>query len=122
MSPFKERIHKEFSGLRDLSSETRLSGHWTRLWFGGNESPELATTFYYLAEEFIRGNHTDLNNPLRWDDIILNLIGNPDFDPTLPNVFKWDSIASRIPGDFPGYVDDLRAIVFFLDQAWLIAR
>ena len=86
------------------------------MWFGGNESPELATAFYYLAEEFIRGNHTDLNNPLRRDDIILKLIGNPYFDPTLSNVFKWDSIASRIAEDLLGYVDDSQAIGFALEQ------
>ena len=71
-----------------LRPNNRISGAWTRLWFGMKNSPELAVTYYYLAEEFIRGNHQDLSNPLRWDDIKLNLIGNEDYNPTFPKVYK----------------------------------
>ena len=101
---------------------SKLGATWTRLWFGMRQSPEHAAAFYYLAEEFIRGKHDDKNNPLRWDSIVLNLVGNMDYNPTFPNVYKWDNRSKRIAGDIIAYVDDLRAIGFSMEQAWLIAR
>ena len=90
--------------------------------FGLNQSPEHSVTFYYLAEEFIKGNHLDPQNPLRWDKVILNLIGNNDFDPAYPNVYKWDSQKNRIAGDLIAFIDDLRAVGCTLEHAWTIAR
>ena len=105
-----------------LKSNKRLSGVWSRLWFGMKNSPEMACTFYYLAEEFIRGNHHETTNPLRWDEVILNLIGNKDYNPAFPNVYKWDKYVKRIAGELIAYIDDLRAIGFSLEHAWQIAR
>ena len=82
----------------------------------------MACTFYYLAEEFIRGNHHETTNPLRWDEVILNLIGNKDYNPAFPNVYKWDKHVNRIAGELIAYIDDLRAIGFSLEHAWQIAR
>ena len=59
---------------------------------------------------------------MRWDSIILNLVGSKEYNPSLPNVYKWDSIAKRIAGDLVAFIDDLRAIGYTLEQAWLIAR
>ena len=61
-------------------SDRRLSATWSSLWFGLRPSPECACTYYYLAEEVIRSNHKDLSNPLRWDSVVLNLIGNDDYN------------------------------------------
>ena len=63
-----------------------------------------------------------IDNPLCWDEVILNLVGNSDFDPSLPNVYKWDNISKRIAGDLIAFVDDLRAIGYSLEHAWTIAR
>jgi hypothetical protein len=38
--------------------------HWTRCWMGARPSPFQAVSYFYLAEEFVRGDHTELNNPL----------------------------------------------------------
>ena len=65
----------------------RLTTTWTRVWFGSRQSPEVAFMYYYFAEEFIRGNHLEVNNPLRWDEIRLNLIGSTNYNPTFPNVY-----------------------------------
>ena len=89
---------------------------------GFKSSPEWSCRFYYLAEEFVRGDETAANNPLRWDDIILNLIGSESFNPAYPNVFKWNKLKQRISGDLKAYVDDLRAIGWSLEHAWIIAR
>ena len=120
LTQFKDRLGSVLPS--ELRSNNRLSGAWTRLWFGMKNSPELSVTYYYLAEEFIRGNHQDLTNPLRWDEIRLNLIGNKDYNPTFPKVYKWDKYARRIAGELIAYIDDLRSIGYSLEQAWLIAR
>ena len=73
---------------QSMQNDKRITVVWTRLWFGLRSSPEGASTFYYLAEEFIRGNHKEANNPLRWDVVILNLIGNSDYNPAYPQVYK----------------------------------
>ena len=59
---------------------------------------------------------------MRWDKVVLNLIGNRDFNPALPNVFKWDSISKTIAGGLIAFGDDLREIGFSLEQAWKISR
>jgi hypothetical protein len=58
---------------------------------GSRPSPYNAVVFYYLAEEFVRGNHSDKSNPFYWDKILMNLPGSTDFDPTRPQIMKWDS-------------------------------
>ena len=58
---------------------------------GLRNSPFWAAAFYYLAEEFIRGKEDDPDNPLYWDTAVLNKIGEDDYNPTLPNVYKLDS-------------------------------
>ena len=90
LSCFREQLLKEFPSLRSRYKGKRILAYWTRLWFGSRQSPEYSTIYYYLIEEFIRGHHEELDNPLRWDHIILNLVGSSDWDPRLPNVYKWD--------------------------------
>jgi len=50
------------------------------------------------------------------------LIGNEDFNPALPNVFKWNEAAQRLAGEIKAYVDDLRALGWSLEHAWQIAH
>lgn len=61
-------------------------------------------------------------NNLPWDEEVLNLMGNKDFDPALPNVFKWDMTYQRTAGDFIAYVDILRGIGCPHAHAWAIVR
>ena len=89
---------------------------------GCRQSPEGLFTFYDLAKEFIQGDTSDETNPLRWDCVRLNLIGNQDFGPSSSNIFKWDSVNMRIAGYPISYVDDLRAVGFPWEHAWQIAR
>jgi hypothetical protein len=65
---------------------------------------------------------TDKSNPLRWDEVRLNLPGDPAFDPTLPKVIKWDMLINNIAGDVKTFVDDLRALGIDEETAWRIAR
>jgi hypothetical protein len=69
----------------------------------------------------VRGNRRVKENPLRWDVIKLNIAGDPSFDPTFPEVMKWDQLAGRIAKDICSFVDDLRVSGFSEEHAWAIA-
>ena len=76
---------------------------------GFKPSPFYSTRFYYWAEEFAWGDRRDELNPLRWNEVWLNLPWDPSFDPTLPRVMKWDRLIDNIAGDVLTFVDDSRA-------------
>jgi len=123
ISPFKEDLIRSRTIDRHHRLEhERCIATWNRDWMGFKPSPEWSCRFYYLAEEFLRGDEKDISNPLYWKTIILNLIGNEDFNPSLPNIYKWDDLANDIAGDIKAYVDDLRTFARTLEQAWRIAR
>ena len=120
VTPFRAELEGSFKHISNNQKKLYLT--CTRCWMGFRPSPELACRFYYLAEEFVRGDRKCQNNPLRWDKIVLNLMGNENFNPALPNVFKWNEHVKRISGDLKAYVDDLRAIGWSLEHAWAIAH
>ena len=119
---FKEEIQKEIPWLKFDSSSSRSIVVNTRNWMGFRPSPEWSCRFYYLGEEFIRGDEKSLENPLRWDRIILNLPGNDNFNPSLPYVMKWNDVVNRQSGNVIAYVDDLRIIGWSINHAWKIAH
>lgn len=121
LGPFREDLNRLCPSIA-WPDDDRTVAVWTRTWMGFRPSPEWACRYYYLAEEFVRGDERDVNNPMRWDTVILNLLGNEDFNPALPNVMKWNRLAKRIAGDLKSYVDDLRAVGWSLEHAWVIAR
>ena len=121
LTPFKRDLEKELVGI-DWPEKKNRYAIWTRDWMGFSPSPEWSCRYYYFAEEFIRGYEKSLSNPLRWDRVVLNLIGSKSFNPALPQVFKWNEIAGKIAGDLRAYVDDLRAIGWSHEHAWQIAR
>jgi hypothetical protein len=61
---------------------------WERLFMGMKPSPYNAVRYFYRAEELARGNPRDLNNPLHFSKVRLNLPGMETFDPTMPHVYK----------------------------------
>ena len=122
VSDFKEEIENEIPWLKFDPSTPRSILVNTRNWMGFRPSPEWSCRFYYLGEEFVRGDETSLSNPLRWDRIILNLPGNDDFNPSLPFVMKWNDIVKRQAGNLIAYVDDLRIIGWSMNHAWSIAH
>ena len=121
LTPFKRQLDAHLPDLKWYHPDKRFVT-WTRDWMGFKPSPEWACRYYYLAEEFVRGNEQEPLNPLRWDRVILNTIGSKEYDPALPNVFKLNKLTNRIAGDIKAYVDDLRAIGHSYEHAWSIAR
>ena len=89
---------------------------------GFKSSPFWVAKFYYLAEEFVRDQEQDPNNPLFWDKVSLNLLGSSDYNPAYPNVAKLNSLKNLMAGDIKAYVDDLRTMGYTMEQAWAIAR
>jgi hypothetical protein len=94
---------------------------WERLFMGFCPSPYLAIQYLYLALEFAVGNRRCKSNLLRWDKVCLNLPGDLAYNPSLPTVMKWKTIAGRIAGDIVGFVDDLRLTGFSIENAWPVA-
>jgi hypothetical protein len=89
---------------------------------GSKLSPYASVRYYYLAEEFIRGNRLEPHNPLRWDVVELNLPGSESYNPSRPRVIKWDSVLDRMAGDLIAFVDDIRGIGQTVEHAWAVAR
>ena len=122
LSPMIPDLLKTFPELQSEIHDKRLTSVWTRDWMGFKSSPYWVAKFYYLAEEFIRGDESDTTNPLYWNEIKLNLLGNLDYNPAYPNVIKFNSFQKLLAGDIKAYVDDLRTMGNAMEQAWAIAR
>ncbi len=64
----------------------------------------------------------DEGNALRCDRVVLNLPGMLEFDPSKPNVVKWNDVVDRLAGDIIAFVDDLRASGYDRENGWQVAR
>ena len=89
---------------------------------GSHNQSFLCHTFYYLAEEFIRGYVQEFKNHFRWDRVVANIPCEPDFGPSLPKLFKWNSQAKEISVGLVIYVDDLRTTGFSVENNWACTR
>jgi hypothetical protein len=108
--------------LGEAPKKGRILERWERLFMGCRPSPYNAVRYFYWGEEFARGNPFAENNALRYDRVILNLPGMSDFDPSKPNVMKWNDLVDRLAGDILTFVDDLRAAGYDQENAWRVAR
>jgi hypothetical protein len=71
LTPFKDLL-----GYSHISNQ-ELQLRWEHCWMGFKPSPYNSTCFYYWAKEFAHGNQrADKTNPLRWDEVRLNLPGD----------------------------------------------
>ena len=118
---------RPYSGVNlsnfDLPGVSESDRHrWTRLWFGFRFSPYGAVRSLAIAEELARGDPLETKNPFHWDSVRLNLPCSPDFNPSMPWIFKWNSVELRIAGDCVIFVDDSRLTGFSIENAWQIAR
>ena len=44
----------------------------------------------------MQGDPFDPESTLRRDKIIVNAVGTAEFNPALPNVYKWDKVKNRL--------------------------
>jgi hypothetical protein len=101
---------------------TKVWETWQRAAMGLRSSPYQAVQAMGVAEEVIRGSRMDPTNVFRWDDIVLNLPGSGDYDPSKPWVYKVRLEDGRIAADLFIFVDDLRPTGPSRRDAWLAAR
>jgi hypothetical protein len=101
---------RPFCGV-DLSpyyQDTTSWERWDRCVMGLKSSPYGCIRMDLLADEVNRGNHLTPSNPFHFNEVRLNLPGDPSYDLTLPWVSKIVSSTNRIAGDVKTYVDDKR--------------
>jgi hypothetical protein len=74
--------------LSDASSWER----WVRLMMGLRPSPYCSIRGFQIRLESVLGNRLDWRNVFHWTKLILNLPGQPTYNPTKPRVWKYNSI------------------------------
>ena len=87
----------------------RTFERWERMLMGFRPSPYVTTQTYAWGEELIIGNYNCHTNPFFFDQVIQNLPGSKEYDPSLPWVFKWNSIDKVMPAFMETYIDDVKA-------------
>ena len=90
-------------------AEGRVFEQWVRTLMGFRCSPYIATQTFAWSEEIVVGDLSDPNNPFAWDEIKSNLPGTEGYDPSMPWIYKWNSVAKCMPAFFGTYVDDVRS-------------
>jgi hypothetical protein len=94
---------------------------WIRCAMGLKSSPYQTTQAMLMAEDVMRGDPNDPKNVFRWDDVKQNLPGDPEYDPSLPWVYKVRKDGTPA-ADFFFYVDDNRTTGSTQKEAWQAAR
>jgi hypothetical protein len=86
----------------------RIIERWARCLMGFKPSPFVATQIFGWGEEIISGDVSELDNPFYWDRVVLNLPGGVDYQPSMPWVYRWNSIQAKMASFFGTYIDDIR--------------
>ena len=96
--------------------------NWMRYLFGYKGSPFCVIKSYFHAEEAIVGDPKRSNSPVRWDRVVLNCIGDPNFDPRRPFLYRWDDTRKCIAGAVTTYTDDGRGSGKDEEHTWQVSR
>jgi len=51
------------------------------------------------------GDISESENPFYWDRLVLNLPGMEKYAPTMPRVYRWDSVRGVMASFFGHYID-----------------
>jgi hypothetical protein len=94
---------------------------WGRCMMGWRASPYLAVKYHLLADEIVQGDRSAPFNPFGWDQVVLNLPGASQYDPTQPWVYRIDVNGKKACGG-PTYVDDVRMIGHDINSCWAVAH
>ena len=81
-------------------------------------APSSANSIKYLklAQEICGADPLDINNPFHWSQVVLNLPGSEDSNPSLPLVYKINKVLNRIAGNCVTFVDDIRVKGFSVEN------
>ena len=111
-----------FKEEMDGEARTQLWERWVRCAMGLKSSPYQVCQAILFAEEVIRGDRKDKENPFKWDKVRVNLPGSPGYDPTKPWVSKIRVSDGKIAADFYVYVDDARITGATDLECWMATR
>ena len=70
----------------------------------------------------VRGDRSDPDNLFRWDNISLDLPGDPSYSPTIPWMSKVRGGTQELATDFITYVDDSIVAAGSSEELWMVAR
>lgn len=103
--------------LREATGRDKLWVHWARPPMGTRPAPYQACQQGLRAKRLILGDPDDPLNAFQWSDVVENYPGSPDYDPSLPWIFKVRGDGS-LAADLQQYVDDLRENAPTRELAW----
>ena len=96
----------------DLSWKLHRQGYlwerWTRMAMGMSPSPWVCTRLLGWMAEIVKGNRRRIESPFGWDSVVVNCPGSPNYDPTMPRLYKWNSHWREIAADMHTFMDDYR--------------
>ena len=124
LSPYSLSL-PDREGPPSLDSDEKVWVSWDRIAMGLSWSPYQAVKSMHLAEEVIRGDHTDPSNIFHWDHVRLNLPGQDDYDPTLPWVSKVRELPDgsfEVAADLFTFIDDCRPTGRDAKEGWQAGR
>ncbi|KAL7521106.1 LOW QUALITY PROTEIN: hypothetical protein ACHAWX_005796 [Stephanocyclus meneghinianus] len=96
---------------------TRWWERWTQNWMGLRDSPYRSIQMAVIAKLPSYGNKDLPSNPFQWECVVLNLLGQADYDSTYPWVYKRQK-DGHIASDIFLYVDNGRPTGFCEEQCW----
>jgi hypothetical protein len=106
LAPFTAEVRRDFPDMFVLPAIGTPWVQWTRLFMGSTFSPYAVGRQVHWIMEMARGDPGDPANVFRYDSVILNLPGSPDYNPARPKVMRWDSIDDCMACSEEMYVDD----------------
>ena len=72
---------------------------------GLTSSPYWAANFNGWTIDIIHGDKEDPFNPFKWDSLLMNLLGQNNYNPKLPRVVKMSG--GHLASELEAYVDDI---------------
>ncbi len=116
---FPDEVTDRVQGKR---TKRTLWVRWTRCGMGFKISPYNSGQAMLFAEEVIRGDPTDASNIFYFDRVVINIPGQPDYQPSLPWLYKFRAKDQKFACDFFVYVDDVRSTGSSYDECWTASR
>jgi len=104
--------------LEECPKNQTLWERWVRCLMGLKPSPYKCIKALLLALEVVRGDKHSPSNPFHWDQVLLNLLGIPHYDPTRPRLSRVQSDGSTLAALLVSYVDDMRTAASSEEDFW----
>ena len=91
---------------------------WERMLMGFKPSPYCTTRDMKRMEEKLKGRKEDKENVFRWSEVIMNLPGSINYDPSKPWVYRVREDGVTFAADLFTYIDDLRPTAPTEAECW----